>query len=242
MNPLPMSPDIPLRGCPCAVLDFETTGLEPGSRWPVSVALAHCEFGRPITDVYHQRVRPPIPIPEAATAIHGIRDEDVANAQGIPEMLDALEPLLEGRVLCAYNLPYEHAVMNDCLMRRGAEGMPFFGLDPLPWAKVVDKYKRGKKLVDVCGRRGITFDAHDAAADVAATAQVGPLLLRDLVRENMMVAHDLESLAGIWAWTCAAAVQAEREFADYCRSVDRDAPGCAWTELIGSNDEDTTRT
>ncbi|OAI54381.1 hypothetical protein AYO44_03675 [Planctomycetaceae bacterium SCGC AG-212-F19] len=60
------------------VLDLETTGISAKTDRIVEVAavkfLPDGERCR-----YHRRINPGVPIPPAATAVHGIRDEDVAD-------------------------------------------------------------------------------------------------------------------------------------------------------------------
>ena len=56
-------------------LDTETTGLGPADQ-VVEIAVLDAEGAV----VFHSLVKPTVPIPAEATAIHGIRDEDVAGA------------------------------------------------------------------------------------------------------------------------------------------------------------------
>ena len=70
----------PLRGCPVAVIDVETTGIDPREARIVEIAVVTVDAlgeSEPVV-AYHQRVRPDIPIPPDATKVHGISDADVA--------------------------------------------------------------------------------------------------------------------------------------------------------------------
>ncbi|OWK34666.1 3'-5' exonuclease [Fimbriiglobus ruber] len=61
---------------PLAVLDLETTGVDPARDRVVEFAvLKIAPDGR--SQLCHQRVRPGVPIPAAATAVHGITDRMV---------------------------------------------------------------------------------------------------------------------------------------------------------------------
>ena len=67
-----------------AIIDCETTGLDPGTDRIITVAVIRTDFtqldeGTSLTgDRLVVEVDPGIPIPEAASAVHGLRDADVA--------------------------------------------------------------------------------------------------------------------------------------------------------------------
>ena len=63
-----MSTSQPLRGSRVAVVDVETTGVDPLTCHVVEVAVVHGTFGSDDVRVaYSTRVRPPVSIPESAT-------------------------------------------------------------------------------------------------------------------------------------------------------------------------------
>lgn len=228
---LPPTSERALRGAPVAVLDFETTGPDPETAIPVQVAVVHCALGDDEPEVVFQTlVQPGVPIPAGASAVHHIFDADVVDAPTWPEVLPRLLGALEGRVLAAYNLPFDWTILARGVRDAGyaAEALPFGTLDPLVWAQIAQKYKAGKKLVDVAGRYGIAVDAHDAAGDALATALVMPRLLHDLGRHPACGRSPLLSVDAIWRWTCGAARAVENERADYHRSTGRPAFEGAW--------------
>ena len=61
---------------PWLVLDLETTGVPAAEHHPIEIGFVRVVDGVE-TAAATYRVRPPIPIPEGASAVHGIRDEDV---------------------------------------------------------------------------------------------------------------------------------------------------------------------
>jgi DNA polymerase-3 subunit epsilon len=227
----------PLRGAPCAFLDFESTGPDPRTALPVQVAVVHCELGDAAPRVvYASLIDPGVPIPPESTAVHRITDAMVEGAPRWPEAVRAVLDAIRGRVLGAFNLPYDWQIL-----ARGAADiglapadLPFGALDPLVWAKTVHRFEKSKRLVDVCGRYGIEVDAHDASADALATAQLAPKLLHDLGRHRECGAEPLRSVAGIWAWTVAAAVRDDASYAAWCARNGRPAPSSSWRELTAS--------
>ncbi|MFM2162533.1 MAG: hypothetical protein RLZZ383_2045 [Pseudomonadota bacterium] len=232
---LPPTSERALRGAPVAVLDFETTGPDPETAIPVQIAVVHCALGDDEPSVvYRTLVQPGVPIPAGASAVHHIFDADVADAPTWPEVLPGLLAALQGRVLAAYNLPYDWTILARGVRDAGyaPEALPFGTLDPLVWAQVVQKYKAGKKLVDVAGRYGIPVDAHDAAGDALATALVMPRLLHDLGRHADGGRAPLMSVDAMWRWTCTAARAVERERAEYHRRQGKTAFQGSWTPRL----------
>jgi DNA polymerase III epsilon subunit-like protein len=175
-----MSPHAPLRGLPCAVVDFETTGLPGTGARVVSLAVVHTVLGA--TDdarvVLSSLVRPPIPIPAVVTEIHGITDAAVAHAPTWDEIADAFEAACEDRVVVAYNAPADydfHAVEQDIANR---ERLEWPWLDLLVVRKATKTRGAPGRLTELAQEHGIVLDAHGAAGDALTTA----LLLTPLMR------------------------------------------------------------
>lgn len=228
----------PLRGAPVAVIDFETTGPDPRTCRPVQVAVATCRLGdEEPTVALSLLIHPGEPIPAEASAVHGIHDADVADAPTWPEALPAVLDAIGGHVLAAFNLPFDWQVLSRGIIEAGLDPalVPFGALDPLVWAKVVMRYQKGKKLVDVAGRYDVPIQAHDAAGDALATALIMPRLLHDLGRHREGGAAPLRSVAAIWDWTCKAGVAEDQGFADWCARQGRPAPDLVWGRLAGQS-------
>ena len=85
------------------VFDLETTG--PNFRSDRIIEIAGVKV-RPGGDreVWVRRVNPGVPIPAASTAIHGIRDADVAAMPRFKEVAPELARFLEGCDLAGYNI------------------------------------------------------------------------------------------------------------------------------------------
>ena len=89
---------------PLAVLDLETTGVDPGSDRIVEVGVLKLSPGRRARSAIAALVHPGLPIPAAATTIHGITDEDVADRPRFRRIAPGLARLLEGADLAGFNL------------------------------------------------------------------------------------------------------------------------------------------
>lgn len=165
---------------PIAAFDLETTGVNPHTDRIVSYALLDDRGGDLVG-----LVNPGVPIPEPAARVHGITDDQVAeaprSAEAVALLADRLRALIDAGIpLAAFNAPYDLTMVAAELTRAG--------LRPVDWGRlvVIDPYvidwgiERGslgqRRLADVAEYYRVTLDnAHDATADARAA--------RDIARE-----------------------------------------------------------
>lgn len=226
-----------LRGCPVAVIDTETTGIDPTADHVVEVAVVHALLGDTAPEIaWAQRVRPPVPVPAGASAAHGITDEDVVDCPTWAEVADGFARHVEGRVLVAYNAPFDFSVLRTEQQRIGLDAPAWPWLDPLVVVRQVDRFAKGKSQTEAARRRGIVLDAHGAAGDALTTAILFPRLLGELGRhrERPCPVSVLRSVDAFVAWQRETALEQERDFVAYLSTKGRgDRPGCPWHELEG---------
>lgn len=87
---------------PLIILDLETTGINVASDRIVEIALLKIHLdGSEEEKVI--RINPEMPIPEKATQIHGITDEDVRDAPVFKEIARTLAKFMEGCDLAGFN-------------------------------------------------------------------------------------------------------------------------------------------
>lgn len=157
---------------PLIFFDLETTGLSVANDRIVELALIRVS---PMGDVLEKvrRFNPEMPIPEEATAIHGITDDDVKDEEPFSRRAAALAKLLEGCDLAGFNIrKYDLPMLEAEFMRAGVE----FEVS-------------GRRLIDVQNifhreeRRDLTAaarfylgrdheEAHTALGDIRTTAAV----------------------------------------------------------------------
>lgn len=103
---------------------------------------------------YTWLVNPGFSIPPESTAIHGIADEDVADAPMWPDVaedvLAVLDEAAEQRMaLVAYNAPYDCTVTDRELKRAGIDPAPLWAIlrmvDPLLIDRMLDTFRRGSR-------------------------------------------------------------------------------------------------
>jgi DNA polymerase-3 subunit epsilon len=196
-------------------IDTETTGRDPLVDRVVEVA---CVFWREggIVERKSWLINPGIPIPKEAFDIHGIGDEEVKNAPPFSAIVPELYAILEGHVPMAYNAEYDRKILMAELARVAsvpATAPPAFRkgvewVDPLVWARELQKLEKSRALGDVVQRLGIVLEnAHRAAADAEATLHVFAAFSSDprvpkaygaLIQEQRRLARAFEDERGYW--------------------------------------------
>ncbi len=163
-----------------AVFDCETTGTTPGEDEIVSLALVRLDPEGAETARHVTLVRPSGPIPAEATAVHGIGDADVADAPAFAEIAEELLGLLAGAVFVAHNARFDLAMLQDAFARAGIDYRPAGVACTLEAFRLLEPLAHDHRLESICERRGIVLeDAHEALADVLATAALLRVLLLD---------------------------------------------------------------
>jgi DNA polymerase-3 subunit epsilon len=88
---------------PLAVLDLETTGLKPDQDRIVEIAIVKIDPDGHTTQ-YVRKINPQIPILPEATALHGIRNDDVKNEPAFKALAQEVSNFLRGCDLAGFNL------------------------------------------------------------------------------------------------------------------------------------------
>jgi len=102
---------------PWLCIDTETTGTDPARDRIVELAAVQFHQDR-ILRRMGMLLNPGMPIPQEASAIHGIKDEDVAACPSIDEIAERfLRHVHEAQVLVGYNWPFDAAFLHQALGR-----------------------------------------------------------------------------------------------------------------------------
>ena len=142
------------------------------------------------------------------------------------EHIDEILQLLDGRVLAAYNLPYDWTLMS---VEIGSQyDAQFFGICGLVMSRSLDGLFGGHKLEKVCNSRGIDLDnAHSASADVLATARLIEALLGEVTQRQGV---RFPTLRDYWGWQRGEAMVQERGLRDWLRGKGECGDFWPWTD------------
>lgn len=197
------------------VFDLETTGVEVAED---RIVTAHVGVLNAQGDVVSSRswlADPGIPIPPAASAVHGVTTER-ARAEGRParevvaEVRGALAELFDrGLPIVAYNAAFDFSLLQHECRRHGLEPLdPRPVIDPLVIDKCVDRYRRGKRTLELVAEHyGVALSgAHEASADAEAAGRVALALARRYPEEFGDSAHQLHTAQIGWARDQAASL------------------------------------
>jgi DNA polymerase-3 subunit epsilon len=106
-----------LEEIPFVAFDTETTGLEVSDRL---VELGAVRFrGEMVEGEWSALVDPGVPIPAAATAIHGIKAGDVQGRPAAAAVLPSFLDFIDGAALVGHNAPFDIRVLVLELLRAG---------------------------------------------------------------------------------------------------------------------------
>jgi DNA polymerase-3 subunit epsilon len=164
---------------PIVAIDTETTGRDPASDRVVEVACVRWENGE-ITLRKSWLVNPGRPIPKEASDVHGILDEHVKDAPPFAEIVPELLEALAGAIPLAYNAEFDRKQLMSELGRLAAPASPppafqknAEWIDPLVWARELQKLEKSRALAEVAARLGIELtQAHRATNDAEAALNV----------------------------------------------------------------------
>ncbi len=168
---------------PVALIDVETTGRDASVDRIVEIGIAVGRGGR-IVARYNWLIQPGVKIPEDARAVHGISDEDVAESPRFEGIAHEVASALRGCVPAAYNAPFDRAFLSNEFARAGKNSAveeptapalrrEVEWVDPLVWAREVQREERSKALGEVAARLGVPLaNAHRASDDAEAALRV----------------------------------------------------------------------
>lgn len=193
------------------VFDTETTGL-PTNTDDLDLEPYICQFAAIVYEyngsIWHESevmdvlIRPLIPIPLVATALHGIHDEDVADKPVFSEVVDQIiEAFQKCDVAVAHNLSFDQKIIEIELSRLGRpkQFLPGQTFDTMNESREICQIPgkngnfRAPRLMDLHQiLLGEKFEkAHNAINDVRATARC----LQELAARNVFKAEESPQIA-----------------------------------------------
>jgi DNA polymerase III epsilon subunit-like protein len=202
------------------VFDTETTGVDVNADRIVTATVASIVPGQPVAAITWL-INPLIPIPKAASDVHGITDHQ-AQAEGefpakaIAQIADNLRPSRRGRgvPVIAFNAAFDFTILERECRRHNIPFPTPFVIDPFVIDKVMDKWRKGlRTLTATCEHYQVTLNgAHDATQDALAAGRVAWRMAERWPRELQIPLADLHTKQAMWRHAWAV------EFQEYLRT------------------------
>ena len=184
-----------LRNVSFAVVDCETTGVNPETDRILQVAAIIVNGEGEVVDQFDTVVRPESPesYTHGAEHIHGISKEQVENGMPLREALEKLWTISSGNVFTAHNARFDIGFLHAESERVGLSNRIETHVDTLALARKTDAEKTRRHTLDaLCEHYGIEREkAHDAKADATATAELLIHLMKEMGVERSDQLPDL---------------------------------------------------
>jgi DNA polymerase-3 subunit epsilon len=187
----PHPDQLPLWGVPdwvrvVGVFDLETTGVDVRADRIVTAHVGLLDATGAVIRARDWLADPGVVIPSGASAIHGITTEH-ARTHGRPahevvaEVVTAVRAVLDAGIpVVAYNAPFDFSLLKYESLRHGVAPIerPSPVIDPLVVDKAYDRWRRGKRTLEVVAAHyAVRLDAaHQASADAVAAGRVAQAL------------------------------------------------------------------
>ncbi len=203
------------------VFDLETTGIDVATSRVVSANVSVLGADGSVLERTDWLADPGIEIPPQASAVHGITTERARRdgrpaAEVIAGIVTAIRSVLaRGLALTVYNAPYDLSLLRHEALRHGVEPLedPAPIIDPLVIDRAVDRYRKGKRTLEVSAvLYGVSLmDAHDAGADAIAAGRVAQAIAARYPDELGVPALEMHRKQVTWS------AEQSASFAEYMR-------------------------
>ena len=173
--------------------DIETTGLNQRLDRITEIGAVIFRDGE-VLSLFNTFVNPGIPIPPDITELTGIHNEDVANAPGEKDALEAFLSYAGNRPLIAHNAHFDTGFMKETASRHGLRFNPVF-LDSLALSQSLLPDLKRFKLDIVSNRLNLPkFNHHRASDDAMVVARIMDKFLPELRAKGARTLDDIETI------------------------------------------------
>ena len=184
----------PLAALPAAALDCETTGLRPAEDRVVELAAVRLDAGElDASPRLASLVRPDIPIPASATAIHGIGDDEVGAAPDFRAAMHELSAFAGDAVIVGYAIGFDLAVLEAEHKRHGLDWSAPRSLDIRHLVEALAPILPDHSLETVAAWLNVAVeDRHRALGDALTAARIFHALLPKLRSKGIVTLAQAE--------------------------------------------------
>jgi DNA polymerase-3 subunit epsilon/CBS domain-containing protein len=186
----------PLVGLPVAIVDTETTGLDTRHDRIIQVAALRMTGTEIDGDPLDSLVNPGMPIPAASSAIHGLRDADIAGAPGFAAVAGTILAFIGSRIVVGHNIGFDIALLEHEAERHHLDSPPLRALDIAMVALSLNPALPDHGLDTIATWLGVPIrDRHTALGDVRIAAAVWAQLIGLLGARGIRTLGETERLA-----------------------------------------------
>lgn len=163
-------------------IDLETTGLDPKRDRIIEIGAVKVKQGR-IAAEWETFVNPGRKLEEHIVELTGIRDEMLASAKKISELLPAFFTFLEDHVLLGHSILFDFSFLKKAAVNEKM-GFERQGIDTLKIARKYLKDLESRSLGALCRHYDIPHSAHRALKDARATTALYRKLSEDFFEKE----------------------------------------------------------
>lgn len=157
--------------------DLETTGLNPKYDKIIEIGAVRVKNGE-LVDTFSTFVNPARSLPTRIVELTGIRDENVADAPYIDEILDSILQFVGEDVLLGHNILFDYSFIKKAAVNQ-KKAFEKQGIDTLRIAKRFLSDLESRQLGYLCDYYQIELDAHRALNDAVAAHRIYQILARE---------------------------------------------------------------
>lgn len=182
---------LPLTAITVIAMDTETTGLDVSSDRVAEIAAVRIPQGA--GGHFASFVNPGVPIPAASTAIHGITDEAVADAEPFPAVMAAFSTWVGAAVVTGYSIGFDLAILQAEHERHGLAWVPPRFVDVRHLVQLVAPQLPEQSLELAAEWLGVEITArHRALGDAETAARIFTALIPRLREKGIVTLAQAE--------------------------------------------------
>lgn len=163
-------------------IDLETTGLDPKRDRIIEIGAVKVKQGR-IAAEWETFVNPGRKLEEHIVELTGIRDEMLASAKKISDLLPVFFTFLEDHVLLGHSILFDFSFLKKAAVNEKM-GFERQGIDTLKIARKYLKDLESRSLGALCRHYDIPHSAHRALKDARATTALYRKLSEDFFEKE----------------------------------------------------------
>ncbi len=185
-----------LEECAFAVVDVETTGMNPTGDDRITEIAVVVVHGNRRELVFDSLVNPGRPIPERIVHLTGISDDMVASAPTFAEVADQVIAALSGRVFVAHNARFDWGFVGSEIRRARDLSLDGSRLCTVRLARRLVRKEPSYSLGALAEKYGLEFSGgrHRAAGDAMVTGMLLNKLLDHAREAGARTLADLETV------------------------------------------------